>query len=59
MGFRAGGRDPTACFAKELRFYPVVERERGNAADGGMNSREPGANYWLLGADLKAPSFLS
>lgn len=50
MGFRAGGRDPAACFAKELRFYPAV----GNAAGGGMNSREPGANYWLLRADLKA-----
>jgi len=51
MGFRAGGRDPAACFAKKLRFYPTVE----NAAGEGMNSREPGANYWLLGADLKAP----
>lgn len=47
------GRNPIACFTKELRFYSAV----GSAAEARINSREPGANYGLLGADLKAPSF--
>lgn len=33
----------------------VLSDGRKRAAGGRMNSREPGANYWLLGANLKAP----